>query len=227
MCDRCLFKNRVHPRDMNIAPLCIDVLKILERAQLNNAKLTGLKLIDAWFHKGASNLQITSIPKPNLDRYFTEQIITYLMLEGFLKEDFSYTAYSTISYIQRGNRLCNSTTQINFRGSQILNLPSKGICRLSLAPDDKNHIEIKTIADSTDEEIVPKKKRKKSRRSSDDSLQQDKHGSFKSSRKSTSAKFDNLVSDVISKERARASRVVSIDDDVVLLPQQGEVIEID
>lgn len=138
MCDRCLNSNKISPREINIAPQCLELLKIVERTQIINSKLTGIKLLDAWHHKGASNVQIAEIPKPKLDRHYTEQILSFLILEGYLKEDFVYTAYSIISYIQRGNRLCNSSTVINFIGSRVLHLPP--VIKQSASPKREKNI---------------------------------------------------------------------------------------
>ena len=61
--------------------------------------------MDAWMNKGPSNLRLSEkeSPKANrLSRDMCESVIGYLLLQGYLKEDFHFTPYSTISYLVLG-----------------------------------------------------------------------------------------------------------------------------
>lgn len=254
MCDRCLNSNKISPRELNIAPQCLELLKIVERAQIINSKLTGIKLLDAWYHKGANNVQIVDIPKPKLDRHYTEQILSYLILEGYLKEDFVYTAYSTISYIQRGSKLCNSSTTINFIGSRILHLPPaikqssspkierNGQSSTSTPNSNMNHShedkkksrsfkdngndnDNSMVIKSSDDDELEYVPKKKSKISKEE--KSERSSSSGSSRKSTSSTLDCLVSKVISAEKKRAKNIILADDDVIIVASPKEVIEID
>lgn len=59
-------------------------------------------LIDAWLGKGKANLRVNNVPVPKLDRETCENIVGHLLVEGYFREDFHFTPYSTISYITRG-----------------------------------------------------------------------------------------------------------------------------
>jgi hypothetical protein len=64
--------------------------------------ITAQKLIDAWYGKGAGNLRVKSIQVPTFPRETAEAVVAYLLVEGYLQEDFHFTPYSTISYLKRG-----------------------------------------------------------------------------------------------------------------------------
>ncbi|XP_018425823.1 PREDICTED: ATP-dependent DNA helicase Q1 [Nanorana parkeri] len=100
MCDNC---NAIKTYDKaDITDYSRDILKILEHADQMDEKLTPLKLIDAWLGKGASKLRVSKVLPPRLLRGELERIITHLLLEKYIREDFSFTAYTTISYIKTG-----------------------------------------------------------------------------------------------------------------------------
>lgn len=61
------------------------------------------KLVDAWQNTGPASLRLPNVKKSDkLPRDRCESILAYLLLEGYLKEDFHYTPYSTISYLLLG-----------------------------------------------------------------------------------------------------------------------------
>lgn len=62
----------------------------------------GQKLQEAWFHKGAAALRVPGTEAPALPTIRAEAIIAFLLINSYLREDFHYTAYSTISYIKKG-----------------------------------------------------------------------------------------------------------------------------
>ena len=64
------------------------------------------KLIDAWQNTGPSSLRLPDRKKAiKLPREMCESILAHLLLEGYLKEDFHFTPYSTISYLVLGTNL--------------------------------------------------------------------------------------------------------------------------
>lgn len=65
------------------------------------------------------------IKPPKLDRHYGEQIIALLITNGYLKEDFHYTPYATLSYIKKGNLILQENTEITFNGARVLELPEK------------------------------------------------------------------------------------------------------
>ncbi|XP_068134138.1 ATP-dependent DNA helicase Q1 isoform X2 [Hyperolius riggenbachi] len=100
MCDNCS-RDKVH-ENMNITDYSKDVITILEQANKMGEKLTPLKLMDAWLGKGASKLRASQVLPPKLPREELERIIAHLLIQQYIKEDFSFTAYATISYLKTG-----------------------------------------------------------------------------------------------------------------------------
>nr|XP_033808154.1 ATP-dependent DNA helicase Q1 [Geotrypetes seraphini]XP_033808155.1 ATP-dependent DNA helicase Q1 [Geotrypetes seraphini]XP_033808156.1 ATP-dependent DNA helicase Q1 [Geotrypetes seraphini]XP_033808157.1 ATP-dependent DNA helicase Q1 [Geotrypetes seraphini]XP_033808158.1 ATP-dependent DNA helicase Q1 [Geotrypetes seraphini] len=103
MCDNC-YAEKCYEK-MDITSYCKDLVKILEQADQLNEKLTPLKLLDAWLGRGAPKLRVSSIEPPNFTRIELERIVAYLILQQYLREDFSFTAYATISYLKRGPKV--------------------------------------------------------------------------------------------------------------------------
>ncbi|XP_026333040.1 ATP-dependent DNA helicase Q1-like [Hyposmocoma kahamanoa] len=100
MCDVCASQASV-TREVELKDHCKTLALIIENALNQDTKLTAQKLLDAWFLKGPVNLRHKG-KEPNFSRSLGEDVITYLILEGYLEEDFHFTAYSTISYIKHG-----------------------------------------------------------------------------------------------------------------------------
>ncbi|KAM9673882.1 ATP-dependent DNA helicase Q1 isoform 1-T2 [Trichechus inunguis] len=100
MCDNCC-KDISFDRK-NITEYCRDLIKILKQAEELNEKLTPLKLIDSWMGKGAAKLRVAGVAPPVLPREDLEKLIAHFLLHQYLKEDYSFTAYATISYLKIG-----------------------------------------------------------------------------------------------------------------------------
>lgn len=49
MCDRCYYKDKFSPAAKEISKYCNELYQIIDKADGMDIKLTGLKLIDAWF----------------------------------------------------------------------------------------------------------------------------------------------------------------------------------
>ncbi|XP_032143596.1 ATP-dependent DNA helicase Q1 isoform X2 [Sapajus apella] len=100
MCDNCC-KDVAFERK-NVTEYCRDLIKILKQAEELNEKLTPLKLIDSWMGKGAAKLRVAGVVAPILPREDLEKIIAHFLIQQYLKEDYSFTAYATISYLKIG-----------------------------------------------------------------------------------------------------------------------------
>lgn len=159
MCDRCYHKDSVQIPKINIVNYCLDLYKIIDRAKSLDIKLTALKLIDAWYHKKIPNLRIENIEPPKHERYYGEQMITLLILKGYLKEDFHFSAYSTISYIRKGDKIATETDRIIFYGARVLHLPDSN-SKLWCGTEDDDCTFV------TEHKNKTKKKSKKSREGS-------------------------------------------------------------
>ncbi|KAL2776755.1 ATP-dependent DNA helicase Q1 [Daubentonia madagascariensis] len=112
MCDNCC--KDISFERKNVTQYCRDLIKILKQAEELNEKLTPLKLIDSWMGKGAAKLRVGSVVPPTLPREDLEKIIAHFLLQQYLKEDYSFTAYATISYLKIGPKanLLNSETHV-------------------------------------------------------------------------------------------------------------------
>jgi ATP-dependent DNA helicase Q1 len=123
MCDCCYYRDVgriIVPPKMDILPHFKSILKILDHAHSTDTKMTALKIIEAWYQKGPKNLRV-DVAMPILDRCYVEQMIAFLIMKDYLREDFHYTAYSTIPYIVRGPK--NADGEIDFQPSRIFDLP--------------------------------------------------------------------------------------------------------
>ncbi|KAJ7329236.1 hypothetical protein JRQ81_015410 [Phrynocephalus forsythii] len=101
MCDNCCREET--SEKMDVAEHCKDLVKILKHGEQKKEKFTPLKLIDAWLGKGLAKMGI-EIVSPKLSREMLERIVAHLILQQYLKEDFSFTAFTTISYVKIGPR---------------------------------------------------------------------------------------------------------------------------
>ncbi|XP_005998921.1 ATP-dependent DNA helicase Q1 [Latimeria chalumnae] len=100
MCDSC--RGGASYEKIDITSHAKDLIKIMDKAAQIEEKLTPLKLIDAWLGKGASKLRVASVVPPKLSKTEIERIVAHLILQQYMKEDFSFTPYATISYLRRG-----------------------------------------------------------------------------------------------------------------------------
>ncbi|XP_066947750.1 ATP-dependent DNA helicase Q1-like isoform X3 [Macrobrachium rosenbergii] len=100
MCDHCRTPRETKRLDLRV--YSEQLLMILTKALSRDQRLTGQKLVDAWLGKGAKDARVQEAIVKDLSRDRAENIVAFLILDGFLKEDFHFTPYSTISYIVAG-----------------------------------------------------------------------------------------------------------------------------
>uniref|UniRef100_A0A8C5KYY9 ATP-dependent DNA helicase n=1 Tax=Jaculus jaculus TaxID=51337 RepID=A0A8C5KYY9_JACJA len=112
MCDNCCKDVAFEKRD--ITQSCRDLVKILRQAEERNEKVTPVKLIDSWTGRGAPKLRVAGVAAPALPRAELEKVIAHALLREYLKEDYSFTAYATISYLKAGPKanLLNSDAHV-------------------------------------------------------------------------------------------------------------------
>ncbi|XP_051247652.1 ATP-dependent DNA helicase Q1 isoform X2 [Dicentrarchus labrax] len=101
MCDTCR-----HAKDftsVDITQYGRQVVQIVELAASMEEKLTPLKLVEAWMGKGPAKrrkmIQTTTLP-----RLQAEAVIVRLLLQEYLREDFSFTPYTTYFYVKLGRK---------------------------------------------------------------------------------------------------------------------------
>lgn len=122
-CDHCMYEKSVRAPKLDIYVHYKTLCKIIDKAENEDVKLTGLKLVDAWFHKGPAKLRL-DVPPPVIDRYYAEQIVAFLVTSDYLLEDFHYTAYSTNSYIKRGQNFPDADSKMEMLCSRVYKLPT-------------------------------------------------------------------------------------------------------
>ncbi|XP_069133620.1 ATP-dependent DNA helicase Q1-like [Argopecten irradians] len=104
MCDHCDYTYQVTPEKRDVTKLCQNVIKLMEHAAQTEQRVTAIKLLDAWEGRGATSLRVRDVPEPNISRDKLERILAHMLLNGYIKEDFHFTAYSTISYLVAGSK---------------------------------------------------------------------------------------------------------------------------
>lgn len=102
MCDHCACVTESEAVD--VTDNARAVVRILQQAAAKDLKITALKLVDAMLGKGAGNLKLGGWKPKGLSRAGAEKILVFMLLEGYVKEDFHFTPYNTISYIECGPR---------------------------------------------------------------------------------------------------------------------------
>ncbi|KAG0726154.1 ATP-dependent DNA helicase Q1 [Chionoecetes opilio] len=103
MCDHC--KAPQEAKTLNLNDYGQKLLMILEKSSNIKQRLTGQKLVDLLLGKGATNLRVKEAIVTGLGREHAENVVAFLLMDGFLKEDFHFTPYSTLSYIVPGMSL--------------------------------------------------------------------------------------------------------------------------
>lgn len=141
MCDNCckdtLFEKR------NITQHCRGLVKILKQAEQLNEKLTPLKLMDAWTGKGAAKLRVAGVVAPALPREDLEKIIAHALLQQYLKEDYSFTAYATISYLKVGSRASLLSNEAHVVTLQVTRSTQSSIRAASSEAYQSEHADVK------------------------------------------------------------------------------------
>ncbi|RWS27579.1 hypothetical protein B4U80_01150 [Leptotrombidium deliense] len=101
MCDNCENRDLNKFRSINVKKYCCHLLQIIGKAKKVNERLTALKLVDIWLGKGDKRFRIPDV-NPAMSRGQCELTVIYLLMDKYLKEEFHFTPYSTISYIVAG-----------------------------------------------------------------------------------------------------------------------------
>lgn len=226
MCDRCYHKDRVNIPKMIITEHCLSIYKIIDHAHDVDTKLTILKLVDAWYHKGKPNLRVKDVPVPEFERFYAEQMIAFLITKGYLKEDFHFSSYTTYSYVKKGVKLANENDRIVFYGARVLNLP---------AFDEKQWTDDECVFISTESQPPKKKVKKEKSRSGDESFRRDEsvdismNGSADelNTSKSSKKKSKREKHHHKNKSELRNSNASVGSNDLSVLVDENDVIEID
>ncbi|XP_070709863.1 ATP-dependent DNA helicase Q1 [Pempheris klunzingeri] len=101
MCDTC--RNAKDFTTVDITQHARQVLQILELAASLDEKLTPLKVVEAWMGKGPAKRR-KMIETTTLPRLQAEAVVVRLLLQGYIREDFSFTPYTTYYYMKPGRK---------------------------------------------------------------------------------------------------------------------------
>ncbi|XP_070848672.1 ATP-dependent DNA helicase Q1-like [Chaetodon trifascialis] len=99
MCDTCRHVNDFTTVD--ITQHARQVVEIVELAASVDEKLTPLKLVTMWMGKGPVKRR-KMIQTTTLSQLQAEAVIVQMLLQGYLREDFSFTPYTTYVYMKLG-----------------------------------------------------------------------------------------------------------------------------
>lgn len=217
MCDRCHYKDSVHPPKMNIVEHCLSLYKIIDQALSLDTNLTFLKLVDAWYGKGIKNLRVKGVTVPDFERFYAEQMITFLIIKEYLKEDFSFSAFKTFSYIRKGPKVACTSDRIVFYGARVLNLPEM---------DEKQWYDEDCLFVSTEIQPPAKKVKKEKTRISDEKPRHEK-----SMDSSFNGSTDEMNLSTLSKKKRKSGKhhknKLDSSADCKDLVDTSDIIEID
>ncbi|XP_015909051.1 ATP-dependent DNA helicase Q1 [Parasteatoda tepidariorum] len=112
MCDHCDRHSPYVEKMKNAAKECQVIYDILEHCNRLDERLTSQKLIDIWQGKGSPKSRPPGYTPTSLSRESCERIVALLLLDSYLIEEFHFTPYSTISYINTGSRTLPSNKEL-------------------------------------------------------------------------------------------------------------------
>ncbi|XP_038123732.1 ATP-dependent DNA helicase Q1 isoform X2 [Cyprinodon tularosa] len=101
MCDTC--RSSKGYASMDITCHAKQVVQIIEQAGSMDEKVTPLKLVETWMGRGPAKLR-KMIQTTNLPRLQAEAVIVSLLLQEYLREDYSFTPYTTYFYVKLGRK---------------------------------------------------------------------------------------------------------------------------
>ncbi|CAG9855175.1 unnamed protein product [Phyllotreta striolata] len=150
MCDHCSQDSKP-VSNYNITEPALDLIKIIEFANSKEIKVTLNKLINAWFQSGNKEIRPPNITKPKCTKQMGEYIIGYLIYKEYFVVEKGFTLYTTVGYIQRGNKKINNTTKILMPSKEIINYPISTTTEIQ---------EVIIITEETESDKPPTKKQK-------------------------------------------------------------------
>jgi len=104
MCDFCASKGGKNSQLADARMLAGVALSAIRKARAQDAKLTPLKVVNALLGKGEVKFRPEGWKGGGLTRSQAEHLLSVMLLEGHLKEDFLISPYNTISYLVEGAR---------------------------------------------------------------------------------------------------------------------------
>uniref|UniRef100_A0A3Q2QPM7 ATP-dependent DNA helicase n=1 Tax=Fundulus heteroclitus TaxID=8078 RepID=A0A3Q2QPM7_FUNHE len=102
MCDTC--RSAKDYASVDITQHARQVVLIVEQAGSMDEKVTPLKLVETWLGRGPAKLRKMIQTTTALSRRQAEAVIVSLLLQGYLREDYSFTPYATYFYMKLGRK---------------------------------------------------------------------------------------------------------------------------
>ncbi|KAI8093842.1 P-loop containing nucleoside triphosphate hydrolase protein [Halteromyces radiatus] len=152
-CDNCL-RDKSTVVEEDITREAVTLAHLLRALRQVNERVTMIKLISIWKGKGLKAVHMENIKNhPNVSipadsKYSTadlENIINHLIGEGYLTDDYHFTAYSTIAYVVEGPR---AQQYIIGRGPHTLDIKMQFIRQEKIGTTKKRKRPIKAIGTS-------------------------------------------------------------------------------
>ena len=118
------------PPDFHFQVTTVDVsehtkslMLIMEHNQAKQQRVTAAKLVDIWRSQGSSS-RPHNLPSVGMPVQQCERILVAALLQGVLKEEFHFTAYTTICYMGLGRK-----AEAVRRGLLKIELPTLSVCK--------------------------------------------------------------------------------------------------
>lgn len=92
----------VETEKKNVKQICQQLIEILNQASGLEERFTAIKLMDAYQGKKVGGFRVSGLSLAPVTRDVLERIIALMLIKGYLREDFHFTAYTTISYLLPG-----------------------------------------------------------------------------------------------------------------------------
>ncbi|XP_058117290.1 ATP-dependent DNA helicase Q1-like [Anopheles ziemanni] len=245
MCDRCTNKEQAPHPAVDILSHYGQLKRVISKASLQQMKLTGLRLVDAWLHKGPTFLRLSE-PPPPYERVIAEQVVAFLVINQHLKESFTYTPYATLSYLVLGLPIVGSSLTV--RLGKHFDLPINE--ENTQTASEKNPAST-TQTNGTKKRSLPTETSGKTKKNPSAKKGKTNATASKTTKRAKTAPttVDDSISSSCANDEVNAppatvdDRTISstdannvdkeanmaeeVDDDVIILPLREEIIEID
>lgn len=146
MCDHCSSPTGPDSgTELDVSDVAEAARNFIQHSKDMDQRLTALKLVEALRGRGGPLLKRVEWSPPKSlasNKAQVETIVAHLLIENYLKEHFHFTPYSTISYMDVGERKITDRIKIN-------------------VPPDAANIPAKKRSNASSEPKVARKKKKK------------------------------------------------------------------
>lgn len=151
MCDICEKGEGINVPAVDVTDYAEAAVGILKAAAPKEIRVTALKLVEALQGKGANNTKLAGWKGGKLKKDQVEQLVAWLLVEGYLREDMHYTPYSVISYLVPGYRPAKQV-RVKFMNSSSGSQSSPVISKDKSKKPKQKKRKIESSSESSDEE---------------------------------------------------------------------------